>query len=149
MIELLIGTWKLISLVDIPEGGEPEYPHGKSPKGILTYTPEGYVSVHIMTNPFPEVDTLSTKTPADKWKEVFDSYVAYFGTYSIDAIDMIVVHHVEGSNWPEFIGTSQRRRFRYSADRLIFFGEYTRTGTKYTYERLFERITTIHPVAPT
>ena len=138
MTEALIGSWKLLSFVDVPEEGQPEYPHGKCPKGMITYTPEGYVSVHIMTDPPPA--TSSAKMPSEKWKELLDGYVAYFGTYAVDPTNMTVIHNIEGSNWPAYIGTTQTRNFKCSPDMLVLSGNYTRNATRYSYERIFQKI---------
>jgi hypothetical protein len=39
----------------------------------------------------------------------FDAYVAYFGTYTVDAAKQILVHHVEASLDPTYNGTDQAR----------------------------------------
>lgn len=140
MPETLIGSWKLLSFVDVPEGGPPEYPHGKCPKGMITYTPEGYVSVHIMTDPPSKVPVSNEEMPGEKWQELLNGYVAYFGTYAVDPAGMTVIHNIEGSNWPAYIGTTQTRNFKCSQDMLVLSGNYTRNATRYSYERIFQKI---------
>lgn len=138
MTEALIGSWKLLSFVDVPERGQPEYPHGKCPKGMITYTREGYVSVHIMSDPPPAAS--SAQMPGEKWKELLEGYVAYFGTYAVDPAGLTVIHNIEGSNWPAYIGTTQTRNFKCSLDILVLSGSYTRDATRYSYERIFQKI---------
>jgi hypothetical protein len=41
----LIGAWKLVSYVEEPGAGSaPFHPMGERPKGIIMYTPDGYMS---------------------------------------------------------------------------------------------------------
>lgn len=47
------------------------------------------------------------------------AYVAYFGTYTVDATKGTVTHHVEGSLRPDYTGTDQVRPFRVDGDQLI------------------------------
>ena len=45
-------------------------------------------------------------------------FLAYFGTYTVDEKAGVVVHHVEGASFPNWIGTDQRREFTLSGRRL-------------------------------
>jgi len=45
------------------------------------------------------------KPTGEEVKTAFTGYFAYFGTYSVDAAKNVVIHHVEGSLKPSFIGT--------------------------------------------
>jgi len=42
----LVGTWRLASLVR-RSGGRTEHPFGEQPVGLLLYTPDGRMSVHL------------------------------------------------------------------------------------------------------
>jgi hypothetical protein len=66
-------------------------------------------------------------------KTAFTGYVAYFGTYTVDAAKSVVIHHVEGSLKPSFIGTDQPRPFTLAGDRLII-------GDGKTWRRVLERV---------
>ena len=41
----------------------------------------------------------------------FETYIAYFGSYTVDAKAGVIVHHVEASLFPNLMGTDQRRFF--------------------------------------
>ena len=50
----------------------------------------------------------------------FDSYVAYFGSYTIDATAGTVTHHIEGNLAPGRQGTENVRWYEFQGDdRLI------------------------------
>jgi hypothetical protein len=44
--------------------------------------------------------------------------VACFGTYSIDSADHTINVHIEGSTFPKWTGTDQKRRFTVAGDHL-------------------------------
>jgi hypothetical protein len=48
----------------------------------------------------------------------YNAYLAYFGTYTVDASKHVVTHHVEGSLAPDYTDTDQPRTFRLEGDRL-------------------------------
>src|SRR5258708_34593239 len=48
--EQLIGAWRLVSYIESPVDGSPKrVPMGEKAQGIIMYTPDGYVSAHLMT----------------------------------------------------------------------------------------------------
>jgi hypothetical protein len=86
------------------------------------------------TPPPPPFVSGNHKQPTpDEAKAALAGYVAYFGTYSVDAAKNMVVHHVEGSLAPSFNGTDQPRPFKLSGDRLLI-------GDEKTWRRILERV---------
>ena len=49
---------------------------------------------------------------------VYTSYLAYFGTYTLDTKKHMVTIHVEGSLAPDYTDTDQPRPYRLEGDRL-------------------------------
>ena len=56
---------------------------------------------------------------ADELHATMDAYVAYFGTYTVDAAKGLVVHHVTGDVRREYTDTDQERPFRITGDELL------------------------------
>ena len=56
-------------------------------------------------------------------KNPLSDYVAYFGTYTVDAARGVVTHHVTADVRGEYTGTDQPRRFRIEGDTLIIGDE--------------------------
>ncbi|MNZ92114.1 hypothetical protein D3C78_1111250 [compost metagenome] len=60
--------------------------------------------------------------------------ICYFGRYQVDESEQRVVHQVEGSSFPNWIGSRQVRFYRFSGDRLelrtvpLQFGNGVQTG---------------------
>jgi hypothetical protein len=116
----LVGTWRLTSMEARTPSGETKYPWGRAVVGRLTYSSNGQMSVQIMKAnrpPFSSED-LEGGTAAEI-QAAFDGYHAYFGTYSFDGRARAVIHRVEGSLFPNWMGRKQMRSVKVSARRLI------------------------------
>jgi hypothetical protein len=48
--EILVGTYELVSWENRHESGAITYPLGPDAKGVISYSPDGFVFVHIMAN---------------------------------------------------------------------------------------------------
>ena len=51
--QLLVGSWKLISLESRDANGSISYPWGKDALGYLMYNADGYMSVTVMSSKRP------------------------------------------------------------------------------------------------
>jgi hypothetical protein len=52
-------------------------------------------------------------------RAAYAGYIAYFGTYEINAAGDSVTHYVQGSLNPAWVGGVQVRRMRLEGDRLV------------------------------
>ena len=127
----LAGTWKLISAEDKdPNTGEwKKYTFGNPPRGYFVYDATGHASIQIMTTPPMQLAQPDTPTPNEAL-QIFNNYIAYFGTYKVDAENITVT--VEGAWDPSQVGTNQARPYQLSGDRLII-------GDQKTYKRTLKR----------
>jgi hypothetical protein len=105
------------------------------------------MSVHIVRGDraaFPNGRSRAT----DKEKAAaFDSYTAYYGTYTFEPENHIVIHHLEGSITPGQIGRDNIRYFELDGSRLTLSvandGKGGRLARKDTTSHLtWEKITT-------
>jgi len=108
-----VGSWKLISI----EQPSRTATNGNS-FGMLTYDGTGHMSVHIVRGDRPAFPN-GRATATDKEKAAaFDSYTAYYGTYTFEPENGIVIHHLEGSISPGQIGQDNIRYFELEGNRL-------------------------------
>jgi len=137
----LVGAWRLVGYEDRPEEGPPVLPFGKNPRGLLIYGSSGQMSIQIMKQPHRKVASGSevTATAAEK-QALFDSFMAYFGTYTVDSRRGVVVHHVEGDLWGVFDGRDEARPFELSGDRLTLHPRWESGGRRWEGIRTFERL---------
>ena len=115
-----VGTWKLISYERRLPGGEVTYPFGKNPVGRLTYDAQGHMAAQIMDPSRKKFEGVSMLRGTDAEKvAAFNGYVAYAGTYTLKPAEHVVVHHVEISMYPNWVGGDQRRTYEFSGGRLL------------------------------
>jgi lipocalin-like protein len=136
----LIGTWRLLSWKNRTLDGEVSHPLGEDASGYLAYTDDGHVLVAIMgagRRPFVAGDLLSGST-AEK-AGAAETYVSYCGRYEFHG--ETVLHHVELSLFPNWVGVTQERLVKLSGDRLTLS---TRPlllqGKQQTAQLLWERV---------
>lgn len=117
--DALIGAWRLVSAVYRRDDGSVVEYLGANPEGLLVYTRDGYMSVHLMRRDRPQFATNDRLggTP-EQIKSAFQGYQGYFGTYTIDEQDQSVTHHLRGASFPNWVGADQKRFFQLSRDEL-------------------------------
>jgi hypothetical protein len=141
------GAWRLVSVEGNPPGLPGFYDR---PSGMIVYLASGQMAVQIAARadrkafaPFNR-GRLSA-TPEEK-AAAFDSYLAYYGTYTVDGQAGTVTHHIEDYSVPGRRGTTNVRWFEFSGgDRLVLIpvedgkgGVIARKDA--TYKLLWERI---------
>lgn len=91
----LVGRWRLLSYTtgDV-------YPNGRNALGVLDYSGDGKVSVHIMG----------------------EGYFAYYGDYTVDEQARAVTHHLELCSDPKLVGVSNLRNIALDGRRLTLTG---------------------------
>jgi hypothetical protein len=115
--DALVGSWRLVSWENHAADGQVTYPMGTDAVGYLLYSTDGCCSVTISRGgrvAFAGKDLL-TGTAEEKATAV-EGFVAYAGRYSVHGDR--VVHHVELSLFPNWVGSDQERFVELSGDRL-------------------------------
>jgi Lipocalin-like domain len=135
----LVGSWKLISYeVFTSATAEATFPLGRDAVGRITYDASGRMSVQGMQPGRPRSDGIrqGQGTP-EQMLAAYRGYLAYFGTYRVDEARGVVIHKVEGSLYPNNVGSEQLRRYSFSGNRLILEAELALGGrTRLVWERL-------------
>ena len=104
----LIGTWRLVEWTFTVDDSRPTRPWGGSPAGLLTYTEDGRMSASLMSNGRPGAPTRTlSAAPIEIRAAAAAGYLSYAGSYSMDGND--VLHHIELSLMPNWVGTTERR----------------------------------------
>ena len=114
----LVGGWRLVSWENRATDGQVTYPMGIDALGALLYTADGRFSVTISRRGregFAAGDLLSG-TSEEKARAV-EGFVAYAGRYSFHGDR--VIHHVELSLFPNWVGSDQERSVELAGNRLI------------------------------
>jgi hypothetical protein len=95
----LIGAWTLQSYQSSNiDGSDVTYPLGVDARGIIMYTPDGYMSAQLMRHD-------------NELAAAAGGYLIYAGPYTV-VDDGLIAHHVELSLLPNWIGGIQYRKAR-------------------------------------
>jgi hypothetical protein len=118
--ERLIGAWKLVSYQEIPvDGSEPFEPLGHEPKGIIMYTPDGYLSAQLSKPDRPNFASGDWFAgTAEDYTSEASSYIAYSGPFHVDESAQTLTHSMFVSLFPDWTGQTQPRKVTLEGDRL-------------------------------
>jgi hypothetical protein len=109
------GTWKLISIETRDEKGELVRRGERT--GYIIYSIDGYMSVVIMKDGRPTFKSGDIRggTVEEKISAV-NGYISYTGRFTVKK--NIVIHHIEASLFPNWIGEDQERFYNLDGNRL-------------------------------
>lgn len=119
----VVGAWELVSYVNHSEKSPADvlYPLGQDAKGMILYTPDGYMSAQLQC---PGQKAFTAAFPMDgSESELADSakrYVGYSGRFDVDESGPVPVllHGFFVSSFPNWIGDTQRRVAKLEGDQL-------------------------------
>lgn len=117
----LRGTWTLVAADKMLPGGELARDYGEVPKGRLVVDAQGRYSLQIFKS---ERLHFATDSKADGSAEEFKSAVmgssTHYGTVTIDREDNLLVFSIEGSSFPNWEGTVQKRQYKFDGNELSY-----------------------------
>ena len=115
-----VGSWRLLTWEERDDSGRVSYPLGPHAIGQIMYTPDGRMSAQLAR---PDAGRFASEdwrlATAEEKSQAWGNYFGYYGTFSIDPDNNAIVHHIEGSWFPNLVGTDQIRYFRLEGNRLI------------------------------
>jgi Lipocalin-like domain len=126
----LIGSWRLVSYETQEPGGRSGRPYGDA-VGRLWYDEQGNMAGQVMRPGRARVEIGDGS--AQQVRAAYIGYIAYFGTYEIAPDGGSVVHHVEGSLNPEWVGGVQRRALRFDNERLVLSADVRKNAATVTH----------------
>jgi hypothetical protein len=116
----LEGRWKLRAAEDLhADGSVARHPWGEHPVGSIVVE-RGACYLQIMSSDTPSFAAGST-TPVEQMKAtLLSSYIAYSGPCTIDEAEGSVTLKVDAAWRPDYMGTEQKRLFRFENGVLLF-----------------------------
>ncbi|MBN2336308.1 lipocalin-like domain-containing protein [Candidatus Bathyarchaeota archaeon] len=110
-----VGAWRLVSVETRQEDGS-LYRRGER-VGYLVYSRGGFMSVAFMKGGRPVFASGDIRGGTVEEKvAAFDGYVSYSGRYKVKGDR--VIHRIEVSLFPNWVGEDQERIFEFEGDRL-------------------------------
>jgi hypothetical protein len=141
LAERLVGTWLLEAYVSDEPDGTVREPFGPDATGVLVYLPDGRMAVQVMD---PRRPRWARGADGDERRAqvaaAAEGYIAYAGRFEVeDGPPAVVVHHVEISLVPNWVGRPQRRFAALDGDRLELSAEPLDVGGRTEVPRLRRR----------
>jgi hypothetical protein len=136
----LVGAWKLVKDVNTGKDGVAKAgaAFGPNPVGNIIFTSDGrYSSVNLR----PDIPKFASgnrmQGTADENKAVVQGSIGSFGTYTVSPDGKVLILKIEGSTWPSWIGTEQKRNLTLAGDELKYTVTASIGGTsELTYKRI-------------
>jgi len=113
------GRWKLLTAEDIrADGSVARYPWGQKPVGTIVVE-GGYCYVQIMSSDVPSF-TNGKPVGEQMTAALLSTYIAYSGACTINETDGSLSLKVDSAWRPDYVGTDQKRFFKFDNGKLIF-----------------------------
>jgi hypothetical protein len=136
----LVGTWKLVKDVNTGKDGVAKSgaAFGPNPLGQIVFTREGrFTSLNLR----PDIPKFAAgnrmQGTADENKAVVQGSIASFGGYTVSPDGKVLTMKIEGSTWPSWIGTEQKRTLSVNGDDMKYSVPASIGGTsELTYKRV-------------
>ncbi len=129
----LLGTWHLVEWDYTIDGEVRGHPFGRDAQGQIIYSVDGFMSALLMRRERPNFAARNLVSGSAEEKiAALDGYVSYGGSYEVG--EDYVIHHVQFSLLPNWIGTDLKRLVIWEATPaekqllLVTEPETTRTG---------------------
>jgi hypothetical protein len=115
----ITGAWKLVSFEIRKDNGEVIYPFGIDARGSIIYTEPDRFSVQLMRTDRPRFASGDQmKGTIEEIEANYEGCISYYGSFVCDHEGGFVVHHVEGSLFPNWEGQGLKRYYELSGNRL-------------------------------
>jgi hypothetical protein len=118
--ETLQGRWNLIAAEDIrADGSVARHPWGTRPVGSIVVE-DGWCYLQIMSGDVPSFPR-DRGAAGDQMKAaLLSTYIAYTGPCTVNDAEGSVTLKVEAAWRPDYVGSEQKRFFRFDNGKLIF-----------------------------
>ena len=119
MNEQLLGAWSLVSFELVRPDGSKLSTFGGEPIGCAFFDAGGHYIITVMRSGRANYAINSaSEGSVEENKATAQGTITYFGTYSVNEADRTIAIHIDGSSFPNWNGTDQKRVFAITGDQL-------------------------------
>ena len=130
-------SWRLVS-GQVQRGGKNVRLTAPAVQGFLIFDSNDHFLIVITRSNVPRIASGQAGTLGQN-KATLQRSVACFGTYSINNADHTINVHIEGSTFPKWTGTDQKRQFAVVDDKLTLTNS-SASGGVGTAQLVWERV---------
>jgi hypothetical protein len=106
----LVGSWTILIADDVHADGTQTPQFGPNPIGTAIFAADGHYSLQIMRSARPKfASNVRVTGTADENKAAVQGMISHFGTYAVNEADKSLTFRIEGSSFPNWDGTQQKR----------------------------------------
>jgi hypothetical protein len=110
MKEAIVGSWSLLVADDVSADGTHTSQFGPNAMGVAMFGADGRYSLQIMRASRPKFAANSRpKGTPDENRAAVQGMISHFGTYTVNEADKTLTFRIEGSSFPNWDGTTQKR----------------------------------------
>ena len=126
----LVGTWTLVSET-AHQGDKTTQPLGPNPQGLMMFDGAGHFMMIIARPDIPKfaVNKRDAGTPEEK-KAVLAGMLGFFGTYSVNGADQVLIIRPEVSTFPNWNEADQKRFLTFKGDQMIWINRTPAIGAE-------------------
>ena len=118
--ETIQGRWKLVAAEDLRgDGSVARHPWGRNPVGSIVVE-GGWCYLQIMSSDVPSFSAASPPVGDQMKAALLSTYIAYSGPCTVNESEGSVTLKVEAAWRPNYVGTEQKRFFRFENGRMFF-----------------------------
>jgi hypothetical protein len=104
----LVGSWAHVSNINTSADGKKSNLYGEKPSGQAMFGADGRFSIFFHNPDMPKIAANNrTQGTAEENKAIVSGMVALYGSYTV--VNKEIIMKVEGSSYPNWVGTEQRR----------------------------------------
>ena len=136
-----VGAWRLVSAVQhMDDGSKRNNPlYGPGGIGYILYSDSGRVCV-VNIDP-SRLQWLKESAPTEaELRSAMKGIIAYAGRYEVNAEQGYIIHHIEVDAVPNRVGSSAKRFFEFTGNRLILRPEPPLPAGVTDYRITWERV---------
>jgi hypothetical protein len=130
--EPLVGTWTLVSSDQVRPDGSKLKQFGADPKGINVFDANGRFFLMVASaDNYKIVSNDPSQTNSNQGDGMFVESIAYYGTYTVNETEKVIILHLEASTFPNLVGTDQKRTITsLTADELKYSNPAAMSGAQ-------------------
>jgi hypothetical protein len=108
--EQLIGTWTLVSSDQVRPDGSKLKQFGVNPTGVNLFEANGHFFVLIASADESKIASNNpNKANSEEGGGLIPKSMAYYGTYTVNEAEKVIMLHLDASTFPNLVGTGQKR----------------------------------------
>jgi hypothetical protein len=128
--EQLVGTWMLVGWDQVRPDGSKFQKYGVDPRGFHIFERSGRFFAMMARPDLPKIAASDPqKATTDEARAIMAGSIAYYGTYTVDEADRMVVLRMDASTFPNQLGRELPRLIvSVTADEMVYANPDATTG---------------------